>query len=190
MLWVAVKQGFDLSTANAPDGWSLTYDGLKVGDNESIFVPFEVDPAKPGTFGEPHPTLPGEFGVPNPEPGHEGEIILKIDKEGYPDYRKYAQDMDGNYIVPGTGRTLVIKWTDPSEPESTDPDAHWRWYGKRVHLSSEQTSVTVDLADPNARRPGAYYLETDSPRKLDGTRDKSGSILIRGEVDESLKRGR
>jgi hypothetical protein len=190
MLWVAVNPGFDLATTpDRPDGWGIKPGELKVGGHESLFVPFEPDPAKPGTFGEPHPTLPGEFkGEPDAE--SPGGFKLKLDADQYPGFREYAQDMDGNYIVPGTNRTLIIKWTDPAAPAPADPAVPWRWYGKRVHLNSAPTTVTAYLADPNARRAGVYYLETDSPRKLDGTRDKSGNILIHGEVDESLRRGR
>jgi hypothetical protein len=192
-LWLSVNQGFDLiPKADAPDGWTLKVDGLAVGGHASEFLPFEVDPAHPGTFGEPHPDFPGEF-KGDPDPKNPGKYKLKLDPGltpyKYPNYRSYARDMDGNYIVPGTGRTLVIKWTDPDIPMPTDGVTPWRMYGKQARLTSADTISQSFLGDPKAAvNAGVYYLETGSPAKLDSTRDKSGNILIHGEVDESLRR--
>ncbi|MDR2674784.1 MAG: InlB B-repeat-containing protein, partial [Opitutaceae bacterium] len=173
MVWLSVKPGYYLAMDKGDDGWTLTPDGIRLQGRESAFVPFEV--ATHGTW-----------------TGGNDDTDALDPKIKHPHYREYDQDADGNYIVPGYDGTLVIKYTDPSlpAPDFTDPavisdPSKWRQYGKRVRLDSEKTEIKAKTTEDEffARRAGEYFLDTDSPVKLDSRRDKSGNLLIRGGVE-------
>jgi hypothetical protein len=163
MVWATMETSpnyyLDIDPNHISDGWALSYEGVSLGGKLSAFKEFEQDPLKPGTF-------------------------TGVNAQGYdPDskhtsYRQYAQDVNGNYIVPGPRRDLVIKYTDPEDTEAP------RQYGKLVELNFLTNYLEVNLTpDPNANQPVEFRMETDSTNKLDTGRDKSGGLFIHESPD-------
>ncbi|OAM89938.1 hypothetical protein AW736_11565 [Termitidicoccus mucosus] len=154
MVWLTVNPGYRLDDKNVTDdGWSINTYGIMLGGASSVFMEFAV--VTPGTF------------------------TGASDDATHSHYREYARDADGNYIVPGHNRRLVIKY-DPSD------DAP-RQYGKRVRLNGEITiasSRVIEEGDGPGTGGGAetrYRVESESSNRLDSSRNKSSGFMFHDE---------